>query len=192
MHGAFRYPIALVCLILLGSALAAGDPPGPSQAKDPPFQLRSSVIGAMSATSANGSHRHWGTLGQPTPGGIGQADGLTLYAGFWGWWAGHIIVSDVPLPGVLPDRLHANYPNPFNPTTRIDFTLAARKPVVLEVFDLRGARIRSLLSEVRSPGRHQVLWNGRDDFGRTVESGVYFYRLHAGDYRSTMKMLLVK
>jgi hypothetical protein len=88
--------------------------------------------------------------------------------------------------------LHANVPNPFNPITQVSFDLAQASRVRLEIFDVGGARVRVLLDETRPAGRHQVIWDGRDDTGRTVASGVYVTRLVAGNVRQMTKMMLLK
>ena len=89
--------------------------------------------------------------------------------------------------------LHANAPNPFNSETSIRFELAEESAVRLEVFDLLGQRVRVLVAEALSAGEHQVLWDGRDELGARVSSGVYIYRLRAGgDFRQQRRMLLLK
>jgi len=88
--------------------------------------------------------------------------------------------------------LHGNYPNPFNPETIIRFSLARECPVVIEVYNLKGQRVRSLAGGVYKAGVHNVVWNGLSDDGRQMGSGVYFYRLVAGEYRAVRKMLLLK
>jgi serine protease len=94
------------------------------------------------------------------------------------------------VPGLF--RLQANYPNPFNPSTQIEFSLERSGPVQLAVFDTRGARIRNLVNNRLTAGNHSVVWDGRDDNGNAVSSGTYFYRLQSGDRVQTRKMLLVK
>ena len=90
-------------------------------------------------------------------------------------------------------RLYQNEPNPFNPRTTIAYELAAPATVNLEVFDLSGRRIATLRDGVsETSGRHAVAWTGRDDQGRAVPSGMYFYRLRAGDHRETRKMALIR
>jgi flagellar hook assembly protein FlgD len=92
----------------------------------------------------------------------------------------------------VPDALYPNYPNPFNPTTTIRYDLSGGGPVRLTVFDITGALVRTLVDGERPAGIHEATWDGRDEKGREVASGVYFYRLEAGDYARTRKMLLVK
>jgi len=86
-----------------------------------------------------------------------------------------------------------NHPNPFNPQTTIAFELPKREAVTLSVFDISGRLVRELITaESHTPGRHEVVWNGRDDVGRQVASGTYFYRLEAGSYSETKRMVLIK
>ena len=95
---------------------------------------------------------------------------------------------------VIPEEysLKQNYPNPFNPTTNIDFTVPATGPVELVIYNIMGQRIRTLKSGNIKYGYHSVQWNGLDDRGLHVASGVYFSELMARDFRQTRKMLLLK
>jgi hypothetical protein len=88
--------------------------------------------------------------------------------------------------------LHPNYPNPFNPSTTIRFETASRGRALLRVYDVRGALVRTLLDDTRDAGAGSVTWDGRDDEGRFVSSGVYLYRLTAGGESRTRKMVLLK
>jgi hypothetical protein len=92
-------------------------------------------------------------------------------------------------------RLDQNYPNPFNPTTKIAFEIeegAAPGRVTLAVYDVTGARVRTLVDQVVKPGLHSAVWDGRNSRGETVSSGVYFYRLATPSRALTRKMLLLK
>jgi hypothetical protein len=85
------------------------------------------------------------------------------------------------------------YPNPFNPSTQIDFALAAESPASLVVYDVLGRRVRTLLRDAARPaGFYSVRWDGRDSDGRPVGSGVYFYRLSTPSVTQTGKMLLLE
>ncbi|MDH4036420.1 MAG: T9SS type A sorting domain-containing protein [Candidatus Krumholzibacteria bacterium] len=101
-----------------------------------------------------------------------------------------------PAQAVLMPRrevtLEQNHPNPFNPTTRIDYYLPADEHVVLSVYGVRGDRIVTLVDEPARYGPHTVTWNGRDARGEAVSSGVYFYRLQAGKKVITRKMVVMK
>jgi len=99
-------------------------------------------------------------------------------------------VDDENLPQVL--ALNGNHPNPFNPMTAIKFSVPAAQCVELAVYDVRGVRVRTLVREVMSAGHHTVNWMGRDDSGRGVASGAYFYRLSSGGKSVVGKMMLMK
>ena len=95
-------------------------------------------------------------------------------------------------PAIASLEMSPNFPNPFNPSTTIRFSQPAAGFVELTVYDVRGARVVSLLREHRQKGWHTVEWNGRNDHGEQVSSGVYFYRLVAGAGVVTRKMVLLK
>jgi flagellar hook assembly protein FlgD len=89
--------------------------------------------------------------------------------------------------------LDQNFPNPFNPLTTISYELARAVPVKLCVYDVAGRLVRGLRDGgVEQAGRHCVEWDGRDDRGLRVASGVYIYRLEAGDLVTTRRMVLLK
>jgi hypothetical protein len=102
-------------------------------------------------------------------------------------------VSDkdiVNIPTV--SALKGNYPNPFNPTTSISFDNAKAGNVTIDVFNTKGQKVRSLVNGFYSVGEHSVVWNGLDDKGVSVGSGIYFYRMRSGEVVSTKKMMLLK
>jgi len=103
-------------------------------------------------------------------------------------------VDDDPVNELLPTSLalHQNYPNPFNPTTAISFELPQSTHVQLQILNLLGQAVATLLDENISAGQHQTEWNGRDYGGREVASGVYFYRLTAADRTLVRKMVLLR
>ena len=94
----------------------------------------------------------------------------------------------------LPEAfaLKGNYPNPFNPTTTIQFELPEASAVNLEIFDMMGRRVATLIDGNVHAGRHQVQWHATSDAGSRVASGMYLYRLKAGDFVSTKRMALMK
>jgi hypothetical protein len=104
--------------------------------------------------------------------------------------------DDVRPPRSFSLALGQNYPNPFNPSTTITFDLPGRpgdrRPVTLVIFDLRGRRVRSLVDADLDPGRHRIHWDGRDDRGESVASGLFLYTLRAGDETFTRKMMVSK
>jgi len=89
-------------------------------------------------------------------------------------------------------RLEQNFPNPFNPTTVINYELPRVSPVLLEIYNIVGERVATLVSEKEDAGYHSVSWNGRDEKNTPVSSGIYIYRLNAGNFTSIKKMLLLK
>ncbi len=98
--------------------------------------------------------------------------------------------EDYELP--LEFSLSQNYPNPFNPDCIISFTLPHYKEVKLEIFNIMGQKVRTLVNNKMNPGHHQVLWNGKDDYGNLIASGVYFYRIESGDFKAARKMVMIK
>jgi len=94
----------------------------------------------------------------------------------------------------LPEdfALNQNYPNPFNPTTTISFSLPEALDVNIEIFNIMGQKVASLVNGPMEAGEHQIQWDGRADNGQSAATGVYFYRLRDGDHIDTKKMLLLK
>jgi hypothetical protein len=88
--------------------------------------------------------------------------------------------------------VNQNYPNPFNPETNISFKLAKSEYVSIVIYNALGQRIKSLVSEQKPAGNHIVMWNGTNDSGSKVSSGLYLYRITAGEFTSIRKMLLIK
>ena len=107
------------------------------------------------------------------------------------------IVADVDEDehgNILPHQfeLSQNYPNPFNPVTNIKYNIPARSYVTIEVYNVIGQKIRTLVDENKSAGEYHTTWNGDDSYGQKVSTGVYFCRFQAGDYVETKKMILLK
>lgn len=99
------------------------------------------------------------------------------------------VKTEVPLEFALSQ----NYPNPFNPTTTIEFSLARQVEVELKIYDILGREVATLLqTNAMNAGRYIVRWDGKNRFGQSVATGVYFYRLVAGDFVHSKKMLLIK
>ena len=112
----------------------------------------------------------------------------------------YLLEPEAPVTAVLDEEsglpagfeLGANYPNPFNPETTIPYSLPERMHVQLAVYDVRGVRVRTLVDRELIGGPHQTRWDGRDDAGRTVASGIYLYQLRAGAREMTRKLLLLR
>ena len=103
-------------------------------------------------------------------------------------------VSDEMIPVSLPEKpaLDQNFPNPFNPSTEIGFDLPKPSFVSLDIYDVLGRKVSTLISDHLTAGSKQVQWNGRDNAGAEVASGVYFYRLRIGDHVEVKMMVLLK
>lgn len=105
------------------------------------------------------------------------------------------VVSDVETEPVVPTEftLSQNYPNPFNPSTTIKFGLPKEAPVTLEIYNVLGVKVRTLIAgETMSAAFHTLVWDGKNDGGIAVPSGVYLYRVHADQFQASKKMTLIK
>jgi hypothetical protein len=98
--------------------------------------------------------------------------------------------SDSPVSAA--NALLQNFPNPFNPATTIEYAVMVESPVEISVFDVHGCRIATLVDENKSPGRYHVVWDGRNERGEMVASGMYLYRLTVGEFDSVRKMLVIR
>ena len=111
-------------------------------------------------------------------------------------WGGDATVADVMNigGGLLPVKfdLAQNYPNPFNPVTTINFDLPVKAHTTLSVFNVLGQTVTTLIDEDLPAGFYNQEWNGTTDGGSKVASGIYFYRLSAGEKVMTKKMMLLK
>ncbi len=97
--------------------------------------------------------------------------------------------SNVP---ILATELFGNYPNPFNPCTTISFSLHEASDVIIDVYTITGQHVKTLLNEHLEADNYNIIWNGNDNEGRGVSSGVYFYKMQAARYTGTKKMILMK
>lgn len=88
--------------------------------------------------------------------------------------------------------LSQNYPNPFNPSTYISFEIPKETDASITIFNSLGQVVRTIYRQGLPAGRHEIIWNGRDDDGNVLASGIYFYRLTAGDFSKTRKMVMIK
>ena len=88
--------------------------------------------------------------------------------------------------------LYQNHPNPFNPITTIRYDLPENGPVSIIIYDLMGREIKTLVKQVSAPGRYSVNWNGRNQFGKQIASGMYFYRMETPEFQSVKKLIFLK
>jgi hypothetical protein len=89
-------------------------------------------------------------------------------------------------------ELSQNYPNPFNPSTTVAFTLKSRGFVDLSIYNVLGQKVKTLVSGELDAGQHEAVWDGTDESGDEVSSGMYFYKIDAGEFVKTKKMLMLK
>jgi flagellar hook assembly protein FlgD len=102
-------------------------------------------------------------------------------------------VDDIDLINpVYPTKLQGNYPNPFNPETIISFSLAQKSMVLIEIYNIKGQKVNTLINSFFDEGEHNITWKGIDTIGNKVGTGVYFYKMQTGDYQSVKKMVLMK
>ncbi|MCK4813316.1 MAG: T9SS type A sorting domain-containing protein [Candidatus Marinimicrobia bacterium] len=103
-------------------------------------------------------------------------------------------IDDQTANSQIPARfsLEQNFPNPFNPLTTIRYTLPKASDVTITVFNILGQKVRTLTNSVMNSGIHEIKWDGRDDRGIDAAGGIYIYKITAGDYTNSKKMLLIK
>ena len=94
----------------------------------------------------------------------------------------------------IPDvfALHNNYPNPFNPVTNIRYDIPVASDVRIDIYNIAGKKVRTLVSREHQPGRYKIQWNATNEFGSPVATGMYIYKIHAKDFVSVKKLLLMK
>ncbi|MCK5051780.1 MAG: T9SS type A sorting domain-containing protein, partial [Candidatus Cloacimonetes bacterium] len=120
----------------------------------------------------------------------------TIYDGDWesemsnGAFVAHTDVDNLLKPEVT--ELTGNYPNPFNPTTTISFSTNEAGYVSINIYNMKGQLVKTLVNEYLDSAFHNVSWNGKDNSSKTVSSGIYFYKMKSSSYTSTKKMILMK
>ena len=127
-----------------------------------------------------------------------HADDPPSNDGLWYvWFIDDVLVTGSSADGdqnapVVATELHGNYPNPFNPETTIRYSVKTPEAVRIEIYNVKGQLVKTLVNEAKAAGNHTVVWNGRDNNNSAVSSGVYFYKMTAGKYSSTKKMIMMK
>ncbi len=100
------------------------------------------------------------------------------------------LIDDIAVPEGY--QLYQNYPNPFNPTTCIEFKIARPGEVTLDIYNILGQKVKTLVRDYYPAGQHRVFWDGKNDFGQLVSSGVYFYRFKSDKFIRTKKCILLR
>jgi len=178
----------IASLILLTAAVAPGQTP----------QVSPNVIAPAGVIQSNASVRVFGLAGQPAVLPVAGPTTVRVPIGFIPQVrALQLNPQGVPDPGEpesVPTEfaLGQNYPNPFNPATTIPFSLDAKGPAKLEIFNLLGQRIRLFDLAAYGPGSYELHWMGRTDEGYPAPSGILFYRLTSEDRQALGRMLLIK
>lgn len=172
------WPVLLLALLVFS-------PPAAAQT-----EMQKSVVASGGGATGTSSHKIIGTVGQACVGKMVSPN----HAHYVGFHTPKVVIVSSADGLDLPSRadLRQNYPNPFNPVTAIRFDLPDRRNARLEIFSMDGRRVVTLVDKVLPPGRLTIVWDGRDSGGRPVASGIYLYRLTAGDFKKTHRMVLVK
>jgi hypothetical protein len=135
-----------------------------------------------------GVHEHWkDSSSKAYSRNLGTGSGIELVAI-------NTFTDVAPQTAAVPHSfmLYDNFPNPFNPSTTIRFSLSGPAAVSLRIYDAGGRLVRTLVEEPLSAGPHERAWDGADSRGAAVSSGVYLYRLDAGSFTRTRKMILIR
>ena len=153
-----------------------------------------SVMGNGGMVIIDGEYAMLGTVGQPFVG-VTENSTHVNQVGFW-YLTDRTVATDVAdkTNYSLPTEfgLDQNYSNPFNPETEIPFQLPEESHVGLKIFNIRGQLVRTLIQADYAPGFHSIRWDGKDNNGMTVSSGLYIYRFQAGDFVQVKKMSLLR
>ena len=170
--------------VLLGMAA----PPAAAQSGGPYFLSWSNVGGGGQFPATGGPYQLSGTTGQADAGPLGGG-AYALHGGFW--IPSPHAVTDAPSRPPVPVMFAARppAPNPFRTTTSLAFDLPVGAQVQLTLYSVDGRLVRHLLERELAPGRHQVSWDGRDENGHAVHSGLYFARLRAGEFAATLRLV---
>ncbi|HHL72183.1 MAG TPA: T9SS type A sorting domain-containing protein [Bacteroidetes bacterium] len=151
-------------------------------------KITSSVFSNGGGTTAGANFTIQGTVGQGIIGRSGSPRD-SLLSGFWNAISGLVTsvetLDEAPIPKVF--RLEQNYPNPFNPSTTIQFSLPKASPVVITLYDLLGRQMATLVDDDYQPGVYKITFDAAG-----LASGVYVYRIQAGAYQASRKLMLMK
>ena len=180
----------MVRVLLLVAALAAAS----AQLTHADVEMRRSVVGSGGGVVASPTARYAiaSTIGQDAPE-LANSASFLLRGGFW-LSRGRTPTDVVERTAIAPiaNKLYANYPNPFNPMTTIQYALRRQARARLRLYDVGGKLVRGLLDRIESPGRKSIVWNGLDDQGRPVSSGIYICVLEVDEYRGSTKLVVLR
>jgi hypothetical protein len=152
------------------------------------YSHKRAMISSGGGWDLSGDYFNYGVTGESAVCKI-EGDNYNHYSGFlYGAPCSPVGFNEIDFTLPLCYELNQNYPNPFNPTTTIEFSLPKKSKVEIDIFNLLGQKVNSLIEDkILEPGYHSVTWDASG-----VASGVYFYRLQAGDFVQTRRMTLLK
>lgn len=152
------------------------------------YSIQKDVMDQGGSVSSSENYQVIDAVGQPEPIGTSASQGYIESSGFFtGGGVSTGIVEEAALTIPTEFQLCQNFPNPFNPSTSIIYRLEKRMSVLLEVYNILGQKVETLIDGSQEAGEHQVRWAGR-----SVPSGVYLCRMKAGKFTETRKMLLLR
>jgi hypothetical protein len=183
--------VLLVALALVAPGVLSQDSDVAGTAGAAPYLLQSCAGSSGGALGVGQECMGAGTVGQATPVGVSQGSGIRLTSGFWTTPGVAVSVAGAPTSAGLVTAIGQCSPNPAARFALIQYTLAEPAPVEIEVFAVSGRRVRTLVSSTSPSGAYRVQWDLRDDRGRPVQPGVYFYQLRAGRFSQVKKMVVI-
>ena len=148
----------------------------------------SEVVEMMQELSVTSFEATWNVYADDGFDATGSSNGPWTLSFDAGWVLGGL--DNNTIPDVF--ALHNNYPNPFNPVTNIKYDIPVASDVRIDIFNIAGEKVRTLVSREHQPGRYKIQWNATNEFGSPVATGMYIYKIHAKDFVSVKKLLLMK
>jgi hypothetical protein len=175
-----KIPSAIIVCLLLWTAAGAQ------------ITTQWNAIGSAGGVAVESQMGLKSMLGFVAGGSSGQGTQL-MWSGVRFCYPGALVnVGDEDILVPFTFALHQNYPNPFNPSTRIEYSLARSSQVTLTIYNILGQRVVDIVNGNQAAGQYSVHWDGRNEGGGETATGVYFYRITAGDFSKVQKMLLIK
>jgi hypothetical protein len=158
------------------------------------FSLLTSSIDCAGGQKNSKNYSSANSMGQSLSIGRSQSIKYDLCTGFQYVSRQEILVSVEDNTDLTAIRYHLsqNFPNPFNPETSFEFSLTQTNLTTFSIFNVLGQEIVTLVNEVKNPGTYKITWNGLDENGEKVDTGVYFYKIESGDFMDIRKMILIK
>lgn len=174
-----RWPAVLLAISCLATAASASAV----------IEIGSSVISCGGGVASSPAFGIVGSVGQPVASSASSAS-FAISSGLWAVLREPGRLEPGPVPAVF--SLGRGFPNPFDDSVTIPFGLPQRTSVDLAVYDVAGRLVRTLVREPLDPGTYSIPWDGRDDDGGTLRSGIYYYRLDCPAFRQTHKLTLLR